>query len=51
MQAPITEVVGNIVQDPLSAILVGIGALLIVVSMAVFGYLSLGAAVSLVTPN
>lgn len=38
-------------QSPITAVLVAIGALLFVVSMGVFGYLSLGAAVSLVTPN
>lgn len=37
--------------DPLSAVLLGIGALLTFFSMAVFGGLTLGAVVDLVTPE
>lgn len=45
------EIVGVAAQGPIAAVLVGMGALLMAVAMGVFGYLSLGAAVSLVTPN
>lgn len=51
MQASITEAVGNILGDPISIVLVAMGALLVGFAMTVFGYLSLGAVVSLVTPN
>lgn len=37
--------------DPLSAVLLLLGAVLIVFSMGVFGYLTLGALVDLVTPD
>ncbi len=37
--------------DPLSALLVLVGGLLIGVSVAVMGYLTLGAAVDLITPD
>lgn len=39
------------VRDPISFVLVLLGSLLIVFSLAAFGYLSLGAAVDLVTPE
>ena len=44
----ITEVA---TQSPITAVLVAMGGLLIAISMGVFGYLSLGAVVSLVSPN
>lgn len=37
--------------DPLSALLLLVGALLVAVSMGAFGYLTLGALVDLVTPD
>ncbi len=43
----ITEIA---VRDPLSFVLVTVGTLLIVFSMAALGYLALGAAVEFVTP-
>lgn len=46
-----TEILENIVSDPLAAVLVVIGTLIIVGSMAVFGYLSLGALVEFVIPD
>ena len=59
MQSLLTELVQSIIDmpgqfieialfDPLSAILILIGALFVGAASAVFGYLSLGAAVSLV---
>ena len=59
MQSLLTELVRSIIDmpgqfieialfDPLSAILILIGALFVGAASAVFGYLSLGAAVSLV---
>lgn len=51
MQASATETVGNVLGDPIGIVLVAMGALLMGIAMGVFGYLSLGAAVSLVTPN
>jgi hypothetical protein len=62
MQAILSDLLDSIVefpsaigevaaQSPITAVLVAIGALLIGVSMAVFGYLSLGAAVDFVTPH
>ncbi|WP_276270638.1 hypothetical protein [Haloarcula litorea] len=60
MQGLLTELVQSVIDapgkfvdimlfDPLSAVLVLIGALLVGVSSAIFGYLSLGAAASLFT--
>ena len=51
MQASVVETAGNIVQDPISAVLVGMGALLIGATVAIMGYLSLGAAVELISPS
>lgn len=51
MQASIGELVSNVAAGPITMVLAAMGALLIGVSMAVFGYLSLGAAVDLVTPH
>lgn len=41
-------VAGN---DPIGAILMAVGGVLMLVTMGVFGYLSLGAAVDLITPD
>ena len=62
MQAILSDLISSIMefpsaigevaaQSPITAVLVGMGALLIGLSVAVFGYLSLGAAVDLVTPH
>ncbi|WP_226011878.1 hypothetical protein [Halomicrobium salinisoli] len=62
MQSLLGELIESIVQmpgrfvsiatsDPLSALLILIGGALIGVSVAVMGYLTLGAAVDLITPD
>lgn len=62
MQSLVTEFVDSVLAmprefgtvvagGPVEALLVLIGALLVAVSMGVFGYLTLGALVDLVTPD
>lgn len=51
MQAAIGDLVTNVASGPITIALVAMGALLIGFSMAVFGYLSLGAAVDFITPH
>lgn len=48
MPSEFATVVGN---DPVSAVLVAVGTLLMVVSFGVLGYLTLGAVVEFLTPD
>lgn len=51
MQSSVVDLVTNVVQDPITAVLVAMGALFIGGASAVLGYLSLGAAIEFVTPH
>lgn len=62
MQSLLSDLIDSIVEmpgefaavatnDPVSAVLVALGTLLIAFSMGVFGYLTLGALVDLVIPD
>jgi len=62
MQSLLAELIESIVRmpgefqsvatnDPISAVLMALGSLLVFVSLGVFGYLTLGAAVDLITPD
>ena len=62
MQSLLTDLIDSIVSmpgefatvanhDPLAAVLVAVGAVFMLVSFGVFGYLTLGALVDLVTPD
>jgi hypothetical protein len=50
-QAGLGTLLANILGDPLSIVLVLMGAVLVGVSVLVFGYLTLGAVVDVVTPD
>jgi hypothetical protein len=45
------EIAGVATRDPLSAVLVLVGSLMLALSVGAFGYLTLGAVVDLVTPS
>lgn len=55
MQTGFADLLGNVVShftnDPLALLMALVGALLVGVSSAVFGYLTLGAAVDLIMPD
>jgi len=48
---PITEAIGNVLTQPLSALSLLIGALLVLGTSAAMGYLTLGAIADLLTPD